>query len=132
VESSKLHLKVKAFLDPIIMGKDNVLIVNEFVMIELFHLLVKHKGKPGGKIADYLLNGDHPFFEIKFDIIQESDLADVLAMLTKYGMTTTIGGRYSSIIHSMMRHKIKTIITNDKAFENVTGITVLDPIKQAP
>lgn len=44
--------------------------------------------------------------------------------------TTMIGGRNASIIHSMMLHGINTIITNDKAFENVAGIALLDPIKQ--
>ncbi len=129
VKSSKHHREVKAFLDPIIMGVGNSLIVNEFVMIELFHLLVKKQGKQGHSIADYLLNGDHPFFEIKFDIIQDSDISDVLAILSKYGTTTTIGGRDSSIIHSMNLHKITNIITNDKGFENVPGIKILDPIQ---
>ncbi|MEX2680272.1 MAG: type II toxin-antitoxin system VapC family toxin [Candidatus Sigynarchaeota archaeon] len=128
VENSKHHKKVKAFLDPIIINDENSLIVNEFVMIELFHLLVKQKGKQGCTIAEYLLNEDHPFFQVKFDILQESDLNEILTILTKYRTTTTIGGRDSSILHSMTRHKITSIITNDKGFENVAGINVLDPI----
>jgi len=128
VESSKHHQEVKVFLDPIIENEDNSLIVNEFVMIELFHLLVKRAGKKGYQIARNLLDEVYPFFEVNFDAMQKSDLSDILEILSKHGMTTPIGGRDASIIHSMRRHKIEKIITHDEDFDNLPGITVLNPI----
>ena len=55
VKNSKHHLSVKEFLDPLIMDEQNSFIVNEFVMIELFHLLIKRMGRRGYEIADFLL-----------------------------------------------------------------------------
>lgn len=97
-------------------------------MIELFHLLIKKKGNEGFKIATLLLNERYPFIEFKYDLLHISDLNSVLQILYEYGKNSSIGGRDSTIIYSMNRHKVKDIITNDKGFEKVELITVHNPL----
>jgi len=97
-------------------------------MIELFHLLIKNKGKEGFRIASLLLNENFPFFKLKYDLLQISDLDNVLRILNKYGNISSIGGRDSTIIYSMNRHKVRNIITNDKGFEKVKSITIHNPL----
>ncbi len=130
VKNSKFHESIKTFLDKLILDTQNSFIVNEFVMIELFHLLIKKKGREGFKKASQLLNDNYPFFIIKYDLLQISDLDNMLRILTKYGNISTIGGRDSTIIHSMNSHRVKNIVTNDKGFENVEYIEVHNPLKQ--
>jgi len=128
VKNSKNHQKIKGFLDKLILDPQNSFIINEFVMIELFHLLIKKKGNAGFKLASLLLNERYPFIEFKYDLLHISDLNSVLQILYKYGMSSSIGGRDSTIIYSMNHHKVKNIITNDKGFEHVELITVHNPL----
>jgi len=130
VKNSKFHQSVKIYLDKLILDTQNSFVVNEFVIIELFHLLITKKGKEGFEIASQLLNGDYPFFEIKYDILQISDLDSILTILIKYGNISTIGGRDSTIIHSLGSHNVRNIITNDKGFEKVEFIEVHNPLSQ--
>ncbi|MHA1457890.1 MAG: type II toxin-antitoxin system VapC family toxin [Promethearchaeota archaeon] len=113
VKNSKNHQSIKSYLDKLILDAQNSFIINEFVMIELFHLLIKKKGNEGFKIASLLLNERYPFMEFKYDILH---------------ISSSIGGRDSTIIYSMDRHKVKDIITNDKGFEKVELITVHNPL----
>ncbi|TFG12236.1 MAG: PIN domain-containing protein [Promethearchaeota archaeon] len=129
VKNSKNHQQIKLYLDELILDAQNSFIINEFVLIELFHLLIKKKGNEGYKLASILLNERYPFIEFKYNLLHVSDLNNVLQILFKYGTTTSIGGRDSTIIYSMNRHKVKDIITNDKGFENVEFITVHNPLK---
>lgn len=130
VKNSKYHQSVKIFLDKLILDTRNSFIVNEFVMIELFHLLITKKGKEGFQIASKLLNENYPFFTIEYDILQISDLGSILTILIKYGTISTIGGRDSTIIHSMDSHNVRNIVTNDKGFEKVESIKVHNPLGQ--
>lgn len=129
VKNSKNHPQIKSYLDKLILDAQNSFIINEFVLIELFHLLIKKKGDEGYKLASLLLNERYPFIEFKYDLLQVSDLNSVLQILSAYGTTTSIGGRDSTIIYSMNRHEVKDIITNDKGFENVEFIKVHNPLK---
>ena len=128
VKNSKYHNQIKTFLDALILNTQNSFMVNEFVMIELFHLLIKKKGKEGFEKASKLLNKNYPFFVIKYDLLQYSDLEGVLKILKKYGNISSIGGRDSTIIYSMTIHEVKDIITNDKGFEKVNSIKIHNPI----
>ncbi|TXT53262.1 MAG: hypothetical protein BAJALOKI2v1_1090009, partial [Promethearchaeota archaeon] len=111
VKNSQYHQSIKNFLDPLILDTENSFIVNEFVMIELFHLLIKKEGRKGFKIVSNLLNENYPFFLIKYDLLQISDLDNISKNLFKYGNKTTIGGRDSTIVYSMTTHKVSKIIT---------------------
>ena len=128
VKNSNNHQTIKHYLDNLILNAQNSFIINEFVMIELFHLLIKKKGKEGFRIASLLLNENYPFFKLKYDLLQISDLDSVLRILHKYGNISSIGGRDSTIIYSMTCHKVRNIITNDKGFENVKSITIHNPL----
>ncbi len=130
VKNSNNHQSIKNFLDNLIIDAQNSFIINEFVMIELFHLLIKKKGKEGFRIASLLLNKNYPFFKFKYDLLQISDLDSILRILHKYGNISSIGGRDSTIIYSMTRHKVRDIITNDIGFEKVSSITVHNPLSQ--
>ncbi|MHA1620158.1 MAG: type II toxin-antitoxin system VapC family toxin [Promethearchaeota archaeon] len=129
VKTSKNHRIVKPFLDDLILNPFNSFTINEFVMIELIHHLVKKKGTEGYRIARKLLHETYPFFKIHYDISHNSDLSRILDLVKQYGMTTTIGGRDASIIHSMAFHGIQEIITCDAGFEEVADITVINPLK---
>ncbi|TFG10480.1 MAG: PIN domain-containing protein [Promethearchaeota archaeon] len=129
VKNSKNHQQIKLYLDELILDAQNSFIINEFVLIELFHLLIKQKGNEGYKLVSLLINESYPFVEFKYDLLHISDLNSVLQILFKYGTTTSIGGRDSTIIYSMNRHKVKDIITNDRGYENVEFITVHNPLK---
>ena len=128
VKNSKYHQSIKLYLDKLIMDDQNSFIINEFVVIELFHLLIKKKGEDGFKIASLLLNERYPFLEVKYDVLHISDLNAVLKNLYKYGIRSSIGGRDSTIIYTMNRHKVKNIITNDKGFEKVESLLVHNPV----
>lgn len=128
VKNSNNHQPIKHYLDNLILNAQNSFIINEFVMIELFHLLIKKIGKEGFRIASLLLNENYPFFKLKYDLLQISDLDNVLRILHKYGNISSIGGRDSTIIYSMTRHKVRNIITNDKGFEKVKSITIHNPL----
>jgi predicted nucleic acid-binding protein len=130
VKNSKHYQSVKLFLDNLILDTQNSFIVNEFVMIELFHLLITKKGKEGFEIASRLINENYPFFTIEYDILQISDLDNILTILIKYGNISTIGGRDSTIIHSMDSHNVRNIITNNKGFKKVEFIKVHNPLRQ--
>ncbi|MHA1672844.1 MAG: type II toxin-antitoxin system VapC family toxin [Promethearchaeota archaeon] len=128
VQTSKYHRNTKSFLDPLILDPQNYFIMNEFVLIELFHHLIKKKGNQGLQLAKRLFGGNYPFFEIKFDILHLSDMDHILQILGQHGMKTALGGRDASIIHSMFRHNVSHMITHDKGFQNIKEITVHDPI----
>ncbi len=128
VKNSKNYQQIKAYMDNLILDAQNSFIINEFVAIELFHLLIKKKGKEGFKVASLLLNENYPFFKIKYDLLQISDLDKVLTILNQLGNTSSIGGRDSTIIFSMTRHKIRDLITNDKGFEKVKSIIIHNPL----
>ena len=129
VNNSKNHQQIKSYLDKLILDAQNSFMINEFVLIELFHLLIKKKGDEGYKLASLLLNERYPFIEFKYDLLHVSDLNNILKILSKYGTTTSIGGRDSTIIYSMNHHEVKDIITNDRGFENVEFIHVHNPLK---
>ena len=129
VKNSKNHQQIKTYLDKLILDAQNSFIINEIVLIELFHLLIKKKGNEGYKLASLLVNERYPFIKFKYDLLHVSDLNSILQILFKYGPTTSIGGRDSTIIYSMNRHKVKALITNDRGFENVEFITVHNPLK---
>ena len=128
VKNSKNHPSIKSYLDKLILDDQNFFIINEFVVLELFHLLVKKKGEEGFQIASSLLNERYPFLKINYDLLHISDLNGVLQILYQYGKDTSIGGRDSTIIYTMNRHKIKDIITNDKAFEKIRSLKVHNPL----
>ena len=117
-------------MDALILDTKNTFMMNEFVIIELFHLLIKKKGKEGYEIGSELINGKYPFFEIKYDLLQVSDLEGGLKIFGDYGYTTTIGGRDSTILYTMKCHSITEIITNDQGFQTVKYIHCHDPLEK--
>jgi predicted nucleic acid-binding protein len=128
VKTSKHHVDVVNCLDPLLLNVDNTFIINEIVVMELLHLLVKKNGKDGYSIGNLLLSGNYSFLDIKFDILGIADLRDILEDLFKYGVKTTIGGRDSSILHSITKYKVDCLITNDSGFDGIAGLRRCDPI----
>lgn len=124
VSTSRYHSTVKKFLDPLILEPTNNFIVNEFVMTELMHLLISYKGKEGYKIAKLLLDGS--LIRIDCDINSRENLLDILEKLDRYAYT--LGGREAGILHSMEKHRITDIITDDDGFTKVPGIVTYNPV----
>ena len=129
VANSKNHTQIKMYLDNLIKMPENSFIVNEIVILEIFHLLIKKVGVKGYNLAQKLIEGKFMFFRIEFDILNVRDLKQILNYLNSYGLKTSIGGRDSSIIYSMKLHSIPNIISNDKAFHQVKNIKFLNPLK---
>jgi predicted nucleic acid-binding protein len=115
-------------MDNLILNEEHFFFVNEFVIIELIHQLIKKKGYEGFKLAKKLISGDYPFITIVFDILHKIDLENILILLVNHGMQSTIGGRDASILHSMEIHEIHDLITNDKGFTKIEKIMVNNPI----
>ena len=128
VENSKNNKKVKKYLDQLLLDLNNIFYVNEFVIIELMHLLIK-KSKEGYEIAKELLSDQYPFLKIIYDFSGRSSLKKILETLNTYGYSSTIGGRDSSIIVTMQTHQIVDIISNDNGFKSVKNISIHNPIK---
>ena len=127
VSNSKYHTTVKKFLDPIIMESDSNFIVNEFVMIELMHMLIKRRGKNGYKMINQILE-ELTIIELKFDIVSKEHLLGILDKLNSFGHTTSIGGRDASILFSIDKYKGTELISNDNAFTKINGLVTHNPI----
>jgi predicted nucleic acid-binding protein len=102
--------------------------MNEFVAIELLHLLVK-KTEKGYQLGKKIFSNNYPFLTILFDYTNIQTLNNLLEILHHYGHSTSIGGRDSSIILSMEKNNIQNIVTNDGGFNYVDNITVINPVK---
>ena len=126
-QNSKYHEKVKNFLDPLILDLKNSFFVNEFVIIELLHILIK-RTEAGYSLGKKILSNQYSFLNIIIDINNIRSLEELLEVLNIHGHNTTIGGRDSSIIVSMRLHKINNIITHDDGFRSVDDINIHDPI----
>jgi predicted nucleic acid-binding protein len=128
VANSKNHSQIKKYIDDLIKIPENTFVVNEFVIIEIFHLLIKKVGEKGYNLAQKLIEGKYIFFKIEFDILRVKDLKQILSYLRSYGFKTSIGGRDSSIIYSMELHSISNIVSTDKAFHQVENIEFHNPL----
>lgn len=127
VENSQNHQKVKNYLDQLILDLDNVFYINEFVIIELMHLLIK-KSKKGYEMAKELLSNQYPFLIIIYDFSKLYSFKSLLEILNTYGHSSTIGGRDSSIIVTMQTNQITDIISNDNGFKSVKSLLIHNPI----
>jgi len=126
-KNSVYHTNVKDYLNDLIKDVNNSFLINEIVAIEVFHYLIKRCGPKEGKtLAKRLIN--YSFISIDFILQDKESLLEVLDILIHYGITTTIGGRDSSIISSMKKNKVHNIITHDKGYSHVTDINVHDPL----
>ncbi|MCY3413708.1 MAG: type II toxin-antitoxin system VapC family toxin [Candidatus Heimdallarchaeota archaeon] len=126
-ENSRHYQKVRAFLDDLFLDQNNIFFVNSYVFIEFFHHIVK-KVINGYSICARILSDEYSFINIISNDREKETLSSILEILNKYGHFTTIGGRDSSIIVSMEKNRIKYIISNDTAFDNVEGLKRVNPI----
>lgn len=119
---------IKEFLNGLIQDVTNTFVINEIVLLEVFHYLIKRFGPTKGKeLALKLMNNS--FIEIEYSIINENSVLETLDILVKYGVTTTIGGRDSTIIRTMRTTGVMNIISHDRAFELVENLQLIDPLE---
>lgn len=126
-KNSPNHNKVRDYLNPLIRDPINNFLINEFVVLEVFHYLIKRLGSVKGKnLALKFIK--YKFITIEYSIKSQKSLTETLDILTSYGVTTTIGGRDSSIIYTMNQQNVSKIISNDQGFQKVNGIELEDPL----
>ncbi|MBI5332217.1 MAG: type II toxin-antitoxin system VapC family toxin [Candidatus Aenigmarchaeota archaeon] len=100
----------------------NKILINTIVIMELSHYLVKNLGAVKGreKLDSFLSFG---FFVDGLDFASSRESIRLLCEYSHAG----IGGRDSTILASMRKHKIKTIATHNISFKKVDWLDVLDP-----
>jgi uncharacterized protein len=119
--SAKEHGMVAEYIESIV--KKEKIVMNNLVVMELAHYLIKNLGVVKGKekISDML---GFPFLVVDFDYELLLKSVDMLAEYTHTG----IGGRDASILATMKNLNIKKIITHDKAFKKIDFVEVIDPV----
>jgi predicted nucleic acid-binding protein len=130
VGTSRHHSRIKKYLDLLLSDVANQFYVNEFVVIELAHLLIKHKGKEGHKILTDLFQDQYPFFTILFDLEEITDLKRTVDILLQYGMESSIGGRDASILLSLEKNGMTELISHDQGFLRVEHVNLHDPLEE--
>jgi uncharacterized protein len=97
--------------------------VNAAIAVETLHYLVKRLGPlVGRRKGETFLRYELPIFPLDTKTLDITH--QVLCEFTHLG----IGGRDASIIASMRREGIDTIMTHDKAFKRIKEIKVIDPV----
>ena len=109
--------------------KDETMVVNTVVVMEVAHYLTRSLEQDEAKSrADkfmslrslVILDFDRPLMRASIDF------------LTRYARSHGLGGRDSTIIASLMRHGIKTLMTHDESLGLIAsklGIETIDPVK---
>ena len=98
-------------------------VVNTVVVIEVAHFLVKNLGPVlGREKLDVFLSFPITIDELNAELVKAS--IDELCRYSHLG----IGGRDSTLLASMRRMGVDKIMTHDKAFKQVPGVKVIDPV----
>jgi len=118
----KEHAKVVSYLDKIL--KQEQIIINTVVIIEVAHYLIKNLGFAGKEKVNILLN--LPFKVIDFDYEQVKQSVNFLDKFSTTG--TGIGGRDATLLAAMAKAGTNSIVTNDSSFNHIKGIKVINPI----
>ncbi len=104
--------------------ENETIAMNTVVVLEIAHYLIKGLGPVTGKQKiDTLLSYSFIIDEIDFATLKES-----LALLAEHSHMG-IGGRDATILASMKKLGIKKLVTHDKAFQKISNIEVVDPVK---
>jgi uncharacterized protein len=119
--SAKEHRTVADFLEKIFVKKE--IYVTTVILMEVAHFLFRNLGAVDGKEKmDVLLS--LPLSVLDFDYATLTESSAILAQNLHRG----IGGRDATILAAMKKLKAKAIMTHDKAFQRVEGISVIDPV----
>lgn len=120
--SADEHQAVSDFMDEKLEEEDIAL--NTVVVMEVAHFLVKNLGGEEGeeKIDTFL---SFPFRIADFDYSTMYNSVERLVEESETG----IGGRDATILASMNDLDVDKLITHDKAFKEVEGIEVVDPVE---
>ena len=120
--SSKEHESVSSYIEEIL-EKDSIA-MNTLIIMELSHYLIKNLGPIKGKEKiEKLL--EFPFIIINFDYDLTLSSIEMLSEYSHIG----IGGRDATILATMKKLKIKTLITHDQSFKKIDFIKVVDPVR---
>lgn len=97
--------------------------VNAAIVVEILHYLVKRLGPLAGRRkGQTFLRYELPIFPLDVKTLELTH--QVLCEFTHLG----IGGRDASVIASMRREGIDTVMTHDQAFKRIEEIRVIDPV----
>lgn len=120
-QSAREHSHVVQYIESIFTKEDIVL--NTIVIMEIAHYLIKNLGPMNGKeTIEKILT--FPFF---IDELTYETLREAIHLLSQYSHVG-IGGRDATILATMKKLDIKTVVTHDAAFKKIDFINVIDPI----
>ncbi|MHA1928824.1 MAG: type II toxin-antitoxin system VapC family toxin [Candidatus Thorarchaeota archaeon] len=97
--------------------------INATIVVETLHYLVKRLGPLAGREkGEIFLSYEIPLFELDIETLHLT--REKLCEFTHLG----IGGRDASILATMEKENIPTIMTHDQAFKRIPKIKVIDPV----
>jgi len=120
-KGSKEHTKVVNYLEKII--KQETILINTVIIIEVSHFLIKNLGTKGREKVDNFLK--LPIKIIDFDYEQVLNSVKILAKHSNKG----IGGRDATLLAAMTKVGTNRIVTNDSAFKRIKGLKAINPTK---
>ena len=121
------HQLVREPIRQILMSSQEI-ICNTIVVMEIAHYLVRHfrEQDARSKIEHFIHLGNMKILD--FDA---KTMAESLDILFNYNYSHGLGGRDSSILASMTLHNIKTLMTHDEVFKQLSDkahCKVIDPV----
>lgn len=116
------HKTVKNLVDGVL--KKEAVLINTVVAMEVAHALTRafDTDKAREKINVFL---SYPMLVDEFDNVLLGNALDLFLQHKSRG----VGVRDATLLASMRRHGVNTLITHDEAFKKVSDIKVIDPIE---
>lgn len=109
--------------------RDRTVVVNTVVVMEVAHYLARNLERDEAKNRADMFMNLRSLSIIDFD---KPLLRDSIDFLIRYARSHGLGGRDSTIISSLMRHGINTLMTHDESLGIIAsqlGIETIDPVK---
>lgn len=107
-----------------LVAEEEEIAINSVIIMEVAHYLYRQVPVKAGSFIDSFLSYPFHFFELDLKTVQHA-----IQVLEKYS-SLGIGGRDATIIASMEISGIRRLMTNDKAFEHVKSIDVINPLNK--
>lgn len=121
MENSDLHEDIVPILERHL--KDSQIFINTIIAMETLYFIIKKIGKEEGlKKFKLILRGNITICGFPKD--QFFNLVDKLALQN----VVSLKAFDTSILVTMEKYDISTIITHDQQFKSVSGINVIDPV----
>lgn len=119
-KSASEHNIISSAVDQVL--KETGVAINSVIIMEVAHYLYRQIPEKAGAFVDSFLSYPFHFFELDLRTVHHA-----IQILDTYSCSG-IGGRDATIIASMEISGIRRLMTNDKAFNHVKSIEVVNPL----